>query len=132
MFNNNGPIVPKMPNKTGDTYAETKAEIEARKRAELAAEQAMLAAQNAAAEKQKKSPWLAILTILFAVIAIAGAGFAVYEHTENEKLTKHLDTANKAYSSASAKIDTLEKENTSLKETIKKNEANEANVPSPL
>lgn len=131
MFNNNGPIVPKMPNKTGDTYAETKAEIEARKRAELAAEQAMLAAQNAA-EKQKKSPWLAILTILFAVIAIAGAGFAVYEHTENEKLKKQLDTANKAYSSASAKIDTLEKENASLKETIKKTEADEANVPSPL
>ena len=89
-----------MPNKTGDTYAETKAEIEAKKRAELAAQQAMLAAQQA--KQAKKSPWLAILTALFCTIALAAAGFAVYEHTEIEKLKTELKKANSAYSSAQA------------------------------
>ena len=130
MFNNNGPIVPKMPDKTQGTYAETKAEIKARKRAQMAADAAMLAAREAEHGK-KKSPWLTILTILFAAIALAAAGFAVYEYTENDKLKSELDAANKSYASASATIESLEKENTSLKTeltTLKKAQTSEDSV----
>ena len=113
MFNNNGPIVPQMQDRTKGTYAETKAEIEARKRAQMAADAAMLAAREA--ESKKKSPWLAILTVLFAAIALAAAGFAVYEYFENDKLKAELEKANHSYSSARADIETLKKENSALR-----------------
>ncbi len=100
MFNNAQPIVPKMPDKTRGTYAETRAELEAKKHAEEAARAAALAAESAAA--QKKSPWLAILTLIFGVIAISAAGFAIYEYLENDKLQ--------------TKIQSLEKEIKSLEE----------------
>lgn len=104
-----------MQDRTKGTYAETKAEIEARKRAQMAADAAMLAARE---QPAKKSPWLTILAILFAVIALAAAGFAVYEHTENDKLKSQLEKANSAYASAKEELDSLEKENNSLKQEL--------------
>lgn len=117
MFNSATPPVPPMPDKTQGTYAETRAEIEARKRAELAAQQAMLAAQQAA--QAKRSPWLAILTAVFATIALAAAGFAVYEHTELEKLKAELSTANNSYLTAKSAIEELEEDNAYLRVQLK-------------
>ena len=112
MFNNAKPIVPPMKNVVGDTHAETRAEIEARNRAQQATDAAILAAN--AEQSQKKSPWIAILTIIFAFIALAAAGFAIYEHSENEKLKQELEKANSSYSSAQQTLEALEKENDSL------------------
>lgn len=112
MFNNAGPIVPPMKNVVGNTHAETRAEIEARARAEQAAQAAMLAA---AEEKAKKSPWPAILIIIFAFIAVAAGGFAVYEYLELEKLNTKLKTTETTLNEQYTNIDELEKEITTLK-----------------
>lgn len=122
MFNNAKPIVPPMQDRTKGTYAETKAEIEARKRAQMAADAAMLAAQQNPPQK-KKSPWFAFLTILFAVIAIAAACFAVYEHTENDQLKAQLETANKSYSAALETAQEYEETNKALRLKIEGLEA---------
>ena len=114
MLNQAKPIVPPMRNVVGDTHAETKAEIEARKRAQLAAEQAMLAAEQAEAEKEK-TPWSSILVLIFGIIAIAGAGFAVYEHTENEKLQQRLIDTNTSLSQSLTLSESLQKDLNDLK-----------------
>ncbi|MBQ1528057.1 hypothetical protein IIZ77_00210 [Candidatus Saccharibacteria bacterium] len=123
MFNNAQPIVPPMKNVVGDTHAETKAEIEARQRAQMAADAAMLAAREAQNGK-KKSPWLAFLTILFAVIALAAAGFAVYEYHENDQLKAQLESANKSYSAALETAKEYEEANKSLLIKLKSLENN--------
>jgi len=118
MFNDAKPIVPPMQDRTKGTYAETKAEIEARKHAQLAAEAAALAAAQAEANTPKKSPWLAILTSVFGVIAIAATGFAIYEYNEITKLEIQLDKANKNNSSMTETVESLQQELSKLTEEV--------------
>lgn len=117
MFNNAKPIVPPMQDRTKGTYAETKAEIEARKRAQMAADAAMLAANEA--QNNKKSPWRTVLIALFATIALAAAGFAVYEYTEIDQLKAQLNSANKAYSSSLETIKSYEEKVEALENQLK-------------
>lgn len=117
MFNNAKPIVPPMQDRTKGTYAETKAEIEARKRAQMAADAAMLAANEA--QNNKKSPWHTVLIALFATIALAAAGFAVYEYTEIDQLKAQLNSANKAYSSSLETIKSYEEKVEALENQLK-------------
>lgn len=111
-LNNQKSIVPPMKNVVGDTYAETKAEIEARKRAEALAEMAkMEAATPAPVEPPKKSSiWFSVLTILFLLIALAGVGFGVFEYTQNETLKENYEKLESDYLTVKDERDSL-KEN---------------------
>ena len=88
-FNKDRRIVPPMENKVGGTYAETRAEIEARKRAEEEARrqlqyqeemarQAELAAQQARMNQPKKNTGLVAVAVLMGVLALVGLGVAGY------------------------------------------------------
>ena len=78
MLNDARPIVPPMKNVVGNTHAETRQEIEARARAEQAAQAAALAAKEQKANK--KSPVTTVLAIVFGFLALCAGGFAVYEY----------------------------------------------------
>ncbi len=116
MFNNNGPIVPPMKDVLGDSYAETRTEIEARERAKQAADAAQLAANEQAA--QKKFPWLALLAILFGFATVIAVAVIFLKQTEYDKLKQELDTVTSSYNSALQNVETLEKENKTLKAQV--------------
>jgi len=91
-------IVPPMKNVVGNTYAETRSEIEARERAAAEAEAALLAAREAKnAPAKKSSVWFAVLTVVFLIIALLGTGFGVYEYTKNLTLEESYDALEKSY-----------------------------------
>ena len=123
MLNDARPIVPPMQNVLGDTHAETKTELAARARAE----QAAVAAEQAAREAKvnKKSPVSIVLALVFGFLALAAIGFAVYEYLENDKLQAELDRTKSYYAEAQAHIETLEEDNKALTAT---NEALQAEL----
>lgn len=91
-------IVPPMKNVVGSTYAETRSEIEARKRAEAEAEAALLAAREAKnAPAKKSSVWFAVLTVVFLLIALLATGFGIFEYTQNLTLESNYDALEKSY-----------------------------------
>ena len=124
MFNNARPIVPSMPDKTKGSYAEPKAELEARKHAEAAARAAELAAR-AAENAPRKSPWPTVLILIFAFVAVAAAGFAVYEHTENQKLSEEITKLNSALTQERANSDNLSDELLRARKSLEYYEAKE-------
>ncbi len=100
-FKRDQSIVPPMENKVGNSYAETRAELEAKKRAEaeslrqleiqrLAEARAM---EILAAQKPKKNTGLTVLAILMSFLAVAGIGAAAalyFLYQEDEGIIKNL------------------------------------------
>lgn len=117
MFGNNGPIVPPMKDVLGDSYAETRAEIEARERAKQAADAAQLAANEQATAK-KKFPWAAIAAIVLAFVSVILGAVIFIKQTDYENLQRKLNETEKTYKTSLDTIETLEKENKSLKHQI--------------
>ena len=102
-------IVPPMKNVVGNTYAETRAEMEAKQRADLESELALARAREEAAEKPKKTTlWLGILTIVFLVIALAAAGFGIFMYDQNTKLLDEYSNLEEEHSAALRRISELE------------------------
>lgn len=90
-FGTRSSLNPPMKNVVGETYAETRAELETREKAEIERRAAKLAEKEIASlPPQKSSVWFAVLTIIFLIIALAGVGFGVYEYFENEKLRDEI------------------------------------------
>ncbi len=95
-------IVPPMKNKVGDSYAETRAEIEAKKRAEteslrqlqIQREAERRAMEILAAQKPKKNTGLVVLAILMSFLAVAGISAAAalyFLYQEDETIIKNLE-----------------------------------------
>lgn len=97
-LNNQNSLHPPMQDVVGNSHAETKAEIEARRRAEQEAEMARLASENTSPEAPHKySLWFAFLTIIFLLVALAGAGFGVWEYFENKEIILKYNDLSKDY-----------------------------------
>jgi len=120
-FNKDRRIVPPMENKVGGTYAETRAEIEARKRAEEEARrqlqyqeemtrQAELAAQQARMNQPKKNTGLVAVAVLMGVLALVGLGVAGYLFLNKTEQDKKLATQESELSAAQQKVAELEEE----------------------
>ena len=91
-------IVPPMKNVVGNTYAETRSEIEARERAIAEMEAAQIAAREAAnAPVKKASVWFSVLTIIFLVVALLGTGFGIFEYIQNITLREDYAKLEKDY-----------------------------------
>ncbi len=106
-LNNKNSLHPPMKNVVGNTYAETRAEIEARKKAEQEAEMLKFASEPPASEPPKKSSvWFAVLTIIFLIVALAGVGFGVFEYFENESLKTKNDQLTAEYDSLKTSYET--------------------------
>lgn len=139
-------IVPPMANVVGDTHAETRDEYEARRRAELGQVLPPTPAPATPEPAPKTSLWFIILSVVFAIIAIAGAGFGIYQYTENDKLrttnasleaelktaSSELTRTKRLYSDASLELEALKAllEEQSAEEVEDDNPASESNFRS--
>lgn len=84
-FNQGKTIVPKMQNKLGDSYAETKSELEARKKAEEEARKREIIEREIAAarlqleaEYKKKRSALLSFAVIMSILAVIGFAAAIY------------------------------------------------------
>ena len=81
-FNKSQTIVPRMENKVGNSYVETRTEVETRRRAEaesllqIQKEAEIQAQEILAAQKPKKNTGLVVLAILMSFLAVAGISAA--------------------------------------------------------
>ena len=116
-LNNTNSRHPPMKNVVGNTYAETRAEIEARKRAEEAAKLAKLEANRPVptTPPKKSSVWFAVLTVLFLLIALAGTGFGVFEYFENETLKENYSNLENDFLKLESERDSLLEDLTELR-----------------
>ena len=102
-------IVPPMKNVVGNTYAETRAEMEAKQRADLESELALARAREAAAEKPKKATlWLGVLTIVFLTVALGTTAFGIFMYDQNTKLQEEYLELNQKYDAALLRVSELE------------------------
>ena len=103
-LNNSSTIVPPMKNKVGDSYAETRAEIEARNRANAEAlRQAEIqrlaearAAEIIAAQKPEKHTGLTVLAVLMSLLAVAGVGATAalyFLYAEDEAIIQEIQAS---------------------------------------
>ena len=114
VFNDPKSIVPPMKNVVGNTYAERRADADMARHAAEAAEAARLAAFAEADAAKKANKWFLVLSVIFAVIAVSGAGFGIYEYLSNSKLREENATLSTRNTDLLNEVETLTDENASL------------------
>ena len=111
-------IVPPMEDRVHGTYAETRAEIEARKRAEEEAQQQLIYQQQQIAALQaqqqmvqpKKNTGLVVLAVFMTILALAGLGAAGFLFMNSSESTEKISKLESELETASAIIKKVETE----------------------